>query len=315
MPLLLLVGTGALLGVSTNLAKLAGEAGLDPLAFLAWSVAGAAAVLLVVQGIRGRLPPVNARTGEYFVVSGLLSVVVSNLVFFAAVPRIGAGFVSLAVSLPPLFTYLGALALGMERLQARRALGVALALGGAAVLAVYKLAGPGADPAWVGATLGATVLLAAGNLYRTARWPEGATPDELAPGMLAASAVMLVGLGGVLALVPGTPGGFSLVVPATVEAAVVSPSRLGAVPPLGLVLAQVAVFSVQNLLFFALQKKGGPVYLSLLGSVGALVGVPVAVLVLGEEWPQGIIAGGVLIALGVAALTLGGAKVDDSPDE
>ena len=297
-PLALLLGAGVLLGVSTNLAKVAGDLGLAPLAFLTWSVVGAAVVLLAVDAVRGTLPSWNRRTAEYFVVSGLVTVVVSNLIFFAAVPRVGAGFVALAIAFPPLYTYLGALALRMERFEASRAGGVALALGGAAWLAWAKLAAPDADGVWVGLTLAGPVLLAVGNLYRTARWPPGETAAALAPGMLAASGAMLLAVGAVAGRVPGAPDDFSLAV---------STSSAGL-----LVLAQTAVFAAQNLLFFALQEQGGPVYLSLLGSVGAVVGVPVAVLLLGEAWPGGLVAGGVLIAAGVALLTLGGARADDS---
>lgn len=296
VPLILLLTTGTLLGISTNLAKLAGDAGLAPLAFLTWSVGGAALILSGIQAIRGRLPTLNARAAEYFVVAGLVSVAAPQLLFFAAVPRVGASFVALAIAFPPLFTYLGALLLGMEKLRARRAAGVALALGGAAVLAVYKLSAPDANAFWIIATLVGPILLAIGNLYRTARWPEGAEPDELAPGMLSASALMLLAVGMVAWTVPDAPSDFSLAVP------------LDRTPPILIILAQVATFSVQFLLFFVLQKRGGPVYLSLLGSVGAIVGIPIAVLLLGEVVPQGLIIGGTLIALGIGFLTFGGAK-------
>lgn len=148
-PLLLLLSTGVLLGLSTNLAKLAGEASLSPMAFLIWSVVGAAVVLLLIDTIRGQLPPINRQTLEYFFVSGLVSVALSNLILFAAVPRVGASFVALAIAFPPLFTYLGALLLGLESLQTRRALGVVLALSGAALLAVYKLNEPDANAFWI----------------------------------------------------------------------------------------------------------------------------------------------------------------------
>lgn len=293
IPLALLLATGTLLGVSTNLAKLAAGAGLDTLAFLTWSVVGAAVVLMSVSAARRRLPPVNLRTAEYFVVAGLVSVAVPNLLFFAAVPHIGAGFVALAIAFPPLFTYLGALVLGLERFQIRRAVGVAFALGGAALLAVLKLSDPNVDPLWVMAALIGSVLLAVGNIYRTARWPKGAAPDELAPGMLAVSGLMLLLFAAVLEGVPGKLGGFSLAVP------------LNRAAPTILIFAQIATFSIQYLLFFILQKRGGPVYLSLLGSVGAVVGIPVAVLLLGETLPQGLAVGGALIALGIGLLTFG----------
>ena len=296
VPLALLLFMGALLGISTNLAKLASGAGLDPLAFLTWSVIGATIVLASVSAVRRRLPPLSVRTAEYFIISGLVSVALPNLLFFAAIPRVGASFVALAIAFPPLFTYLGALALRMEQFQTRRAVGVVLALGGAALLAVLKLSAPNADPLWIGAVLGGSVLLAVGNIYRTARWPEGAAPDALAPGMLAASGLMLLAVGIVAAAFFESPNGFSLNVP-TLSAA-----------PILVVLAQITTFSVQFLLFFVLQERGGPVYLSLLGSVGAVVGVPIAVLLLGESVPQGLAVGGSLIALGIGLLTFGNAE-------
>ncbi|WP_330631237.1 DMT family transporter [Halocatena halophila] len=300
VPLASLLGASAFLGISTNLAKLAAGAGLDPLAFLAWSVVGATVVLTGVGVVRHRLPPLNARTIEYFVVAGLIGFAAPNLLSFAAVPHVGAGFVALSIAFPPLLTYLGALLLGMERFRVRRAVGVVLALGGAVLLSVLKLSEPDVDAFWVAVTLTAPIFLAGGNIYRTARWPEGVGPDELAPGMLAASGVMLLLVGAIVETFSGSGGmaGFSLTV-----------SMDHLVTPL-LILAQTAVFSVLYLLYFVLQKTGGPVYLSLLGSVGAIVGVPIAVLLLGEAPPQGLAVGGVLIAVGVGLLTLGDPRGD-----
>lgn len=289
-PILLLLAAGALLGVSTNLAKLAGEAGLPPLGFLAWSLAGATAILMALAARRGELPPVTRRTLEYYAVSAFVTVAASNLIFFSAVPRVGAGFVALAIAFPPLLTYLGALALGMERLRPSRALGVALALVGAGVLAALKLSAPGAAPFWIGLTLLGPVLLAVGNLYRTLRWPPGARPDALAPGMLMAATLMLFAAGAL--------PGLSL-----------------ALPPraLGLTAAQAATFAGQFLLLFALQRSGGPVLLSLLGAVGAVVGVPIAVLALGEAPPPGLALAAPLIAGGVALVAWGGWRRDEGP--
>lgn len=103
------------------------------------------------------------------------------------------------------------------------------------------------------------VLLAIGDLYRTIRWPKGAHPDALAATMLAAAAGMLLASG----LLPG----FSLAIPPTRDAAL-------------LIGAHVATFTVQFSLFFVLQKRGGPVYISLLRAVAATVGLPIAILLL-----------------------------------
>ena len=289
VPLICLLVGGALLGISTNVAKYAGEIGLSPLAFLFWSIAGAATILLVIALLRHELPPLNKRSFEYYFISALVSVAGSNLLFFSAIPHVGAGFVALIISLPPLLTYLGALALGMERFQTVRALGVAAALAGAGVLAARKFSAPDASVFWILIALCGPVLLAIGNLYRTLRWPEGASPNALAPGMLIAAVILL----GATSLLPD----FSLTVP------------LGGVLPLGLITLQAFIFAGQFQLLFLLQKTGGPVLLSLLGSVGAIVGVPVAVFLQGESPPDGLILGASLIALGVALVTWGGMKM------
>lgn len=284
VPLLILLVTGALLGLSTTLAKLAVGVGLAALPFLLWSVLGSGLVLLAVAAARGNLPRLDRRTLEYFVLAALVSVAAPNLVFFSAIPHVGAGFVALTIAIPPLLTYVGAVLLRLERLKAGRAAGVVLALAGAAAIAIPKFNAPDTAASWVALTLLGPVFLAMGNLYRTLRWPPGARPDALAPGMLLAAAALLLGF----APLAGLP----LAVP------------LDRWEPPALVLAQTAVFALQYLLFFVLQKRGGPVYLSLLGSVGAVVAVPVAVLLLGEAPPTGLALGATLIAAGIAVLTL-----------
>jgi drug/metabolite transporter (DMT)-like permease len=278
-----LLATGTLLGLATNLAKLAGEAGLPALPFLGWSIAGAALLLGPVVAIGSGLPRLTARTAEYFVVAGLVSVAAPNLILFAAVPHVGAGFAALAIAFPPLYTYVMALALGMERFCAWRAAGVAIALSGAVLLAAFKFAAPQAATGWIVATMLAPVILAVGNIYRTARWPAGARPEQLAPGMLVASVLLLAGF----ALATGSGGPVPTEVP----------------DGLPIVAAQSVAFALQYLLFFVLQKRGGPVYLSLLGSVSAIVGVPIAVLLLGEAWPRGIVVGALLIITGIALVS------------
>lgn len=284
----LLVG-GALIGISTNLAKYANEIGVTPLAFLFWSITGAAIILLAVAVIKKELPPLTARSFEYYFVAALVSVAGSNLLLFSAIPHVGASFVALIVSLPPLLTYLGALMLRMERFNIIRALGVAAALTGAGVLAVRKFSAPDASIVWILLALCGPVLLAIGNIYRTLRWPDQASPNALAPGMLIAAALLLF-------MCSALPD-FSVHV------------SLTGWLPFGVIVVQAGLFAGQFLLLFVLQKTGGPVLLSLLGSVGAVVGVPVAIFLQGENPPAGLFLGASLIALGVALVTWGGVKM------
>lgn len=292
VPLLCLLGAGSMLGFSTDFAKLAPQAGLPPLAFLAWSLVGGTLILTLVGAIRGRLPSFNARTVEYFLVAGLTGLAAPNLIIFSAVPHVGASFVALSIAFSPLYTYVGALLLRMERFDPWRALGVVLALAGSVLLAVLQLSEPGASTFWIIMTLSAPILFAVGNIYRTLRHPAGSGPDQLAPGMLGAAALMLLLVGAL----PGFSLGFSLAVPTGGAAAIL------------LIIAQAATFAVLYLLFFVVQQRGGPVYISLLGSVAAVVGSVIAIFLLGEAAPQGLVVGGALIAFGVGLVVRGGAK-------
>jgi len=291
LPLLLLFAGGALLGLSTNIAKQAAGAGVAPLAFLVWSLAGATVISFIVAAWRRRLPPVNPRSIRYYLVSALVGVAGPNFIFFAAIPHVGASFVALMITLPPLLTYVGALALGMERFLALRATGVAVALAGAGLLASSRLQAPDADLFWTALVLLGPVLLAIGNLYRTLRWPAGASAQALAPGMLFAATLMLLSA----SLLPG----HTLAIPRE--------SSL----PVTLVALQALVFAAQFQVLFSLQKIGGPVLLSLLGSVGAVVSVPVAIYLQNETPPAALIPAAILIVSGVVLLVRSRAKGAD----
>jgi len=289
LPVLLLFAGGALLGVSTNLAKLAVGIGMTPLAFLTWSLAGAAVLLLTGAALRGSLPPINQRSVKYYAVAALVGVAGPNFIFFEAIPHVGASFVALMIALPPLLTYAGALAMGMEGFQWARALGVVAALGGAGVLAASRQIASDADLFWTVLVLLGPALLAVGNIYRTLKWPAGVSAHALATGMLFLAVFMLM----LFSMLPG----YSLAVP------------MDRSLPVVLTLAQAFVFAAQFQVLFLLQKTGGPVLLSLLGSVGAVIAVPVAIYLQNEAPPAGLLPGAGLIALGVALIAGSRAKL------
>lgn len=270
----LLVAAGSLLGFSTVLVKIAAQAGVPAYAFLTFSSAGAACLLL----LRARPAPTRA-VALYLVGAASVTIAAPNLLFYSAVPHVGVGLVALALAFPPVLTYAGAWALGMEPFHPWRAAGVLSALAGAVTLAVLRLDAADAPAWWVAAPFLGAAFLAAGNIYRSRFWPEGAKPEALASGMVATAAIML-------ASASAAPG-FSLALPAG-GAEVWAPIAL-----------QAATLAGMYLLFFPLQRIGGPVYLSLLGSVATLFGVPAAILALGEAPPPGLAPAAALIALGI----------------
>ena len=289
IPFACLLAGGALTGLSTNVAKYSIDSGLTPLGFLFWSITGAAIILLMIALIRKELPPFSARSLEYYFVAALVSVAAANLLLFSAIPHVGASFVALILSLPPLLTYLGALMLRMERFNIVRALGVVAALIGAGVMAVQKFSAPDTSVFWILIALCGPVLLAIGNIYRTLRWPDNAAVSALAPGMLVAAAILL----GLFSMMSD----FSIAV--SLEGWLAT----------SLIAIQSCLFAGQFLLLFLLQKTSGPVLLSLLGAVGAVFGVPIAIFLQGEHPPEGLFLGATLIAIGVALVTWGGVQI------
>ncbi len=287
-----LLGAGLLLGVITNLAKVAHGIGISPLAYLIWSLTGATLLLAIVTYARGQIPKLTHRSLEYFIVAGFLSAAVSNLIFFNAIPRLGVSFIALMFSLPPLMTYAGALMLRMERFCWWRASGVLLALTGAAFLVLDYWAAPNTDHFWIVLTLLGPVMLSAGNLYRTLRWPPGATAESLAPGMLA-------GAVGILIL-------FALVFDRSLSV----PTQNTYVVPL--IAIQAVLIASQSLLLFVLQKVGGPVFLSLMGGVSAVFGVPIAMFLLAEPVLSAFAPSAMLITAGIVAMLLGVKKCRQS---
>lgn len=279
LPLACLLIIGLLLGMTATVVKFAVAAGWAPLAFLSWGLLGGSAMLLLLS-FAMRQPPAPQRSQlPFYLISGLMSVAVPQAIIFSAVPHVGASFVSLCMSLPPLLTYVLALALRMERLRMLRAVGIATGLAGAALLALSKLQGTPDQLLWIALSLCSPVVLAIANIYRTKRWPTGASPASLAPGLLGVGAVLLF----VWTLIADTP---------------MAPSAPGALA-WWLVLGQMLLFCVSYSLFFLLQVIAGPVYVSQCGSVGAVSGAAIAIIMLGEPASALVLVGTAAILLGV----------------
>lgn len=278
-----LLAAGSLIGVSVNLAKLASAAGIELMSFLIWSIGGATLIVFSIALALGQRPALNRRNGEYFLISGLLSVALPNVMYFYAAPRVGVGFVALSFAFPPLYTYVLALLGNLERFSIFRALGVALGVVGAIIISLSKSTDLDADFVGMALALVAPLVIAAGNVYRTWRWPVGESSLALAPGMLS-GAFFLLAIGWF-----ATGNSFSF--PVENSTAVM------------LVVAQTLAFSAMYVLYFILQRVAGPVYMSQVGSVGAISGAAIAILALGETPPKALPLAALFTAIAVFLVT------------
>ena len=123
MNIALLILNGSLIAGIYAFAK-AGSA--SAMGVLAWQLLFAAVVISVVAYWRGQAPRLDPSTLRYAAIAGVLGVSAPNLVTFCALSQVPAGLVGVIGALSPLFTYLLALGIGIERLGAVRAAGISL---------------------------------------------------------------------------------------------------------------------------------------------------------------------------------------------
>lgn len=275
-PVLLLLLVGGLGGVNFLLGKLAAEAGIAPMLWALLISAGAAGSILLVHGRAIRLP--RGRALRYVIVSGLVSFALANMLVYALIPHLGAGYVGLMFALSPVATLALSVLAGTGRPGALGLGGIAVAFSGAVlIVASGGETGGGAPPSLLALGLAIPLVLAAGNVYRTLDWPPGAVPEALAvwSHLVAASAFVLA-----FALQGRLPVG-----------------QLAAAPWLS--IAQVALAGLIFPAYFRLQRDGGPVLLSQIGYVSAAVGLVGATLFLDERYAALAWLGALVVAIGI----------------
>ncbi len=277
-PVFLLLGTGLFLGCLMPLGKLAGEAGFNP---LLWATMIALVPGLCLAAIAGRPACSMASLVRFGFGSGLFAYVLPNAVLFTAMPHIGSGLAGLMFALSPVATALISLALGVRPPSRSLLIAVGFGFVGAILIVAGRqsLSLPSAAN-WLLVALIIPASLAIGNVYRSARWPVGATPTQVgaASNLLAAPLLFWLCLlqGGELNL---APFGNNLI----------------------LVIAQCLASILMFSLFFRLQVIGGPTYLSQIGYIAAAVGLLAGVGLLGESYPLVVWLGAGLIIAGILA--------------
>lgn len=289
LPLLLLLAVGTGLGSVFALSRAALEAGVPVAAYSFWYAAGSGLLLWLVAAPGGPVLRVSGRAARYYLATGFVSVAFPYGLTFLVVPQLGAGLTGTVYVLAPLLTYPIAVAMGADRFERGRLLGILLGVVGILLILLPRGSLPETAAAgWVLLALLIPLSLAFGNVYRSTAWPPGARPRQLAAGMLLAAGLLLAPL---MLL----QGGFYL------------PDPLGR-PGDRLVLAQVGVAAVTFLLYFELQRRGGPVYLSQIGYVIAATGMVTGLVFFGERYSLWVWAALALVCLGVALVRPKGAR-------
>jgi drug/metabolite transporter (DMT)-like permease len=283
--LFLLLGTGAMLGLNFPIGKLAISAGVNPALWAAIISLGAGLAMLAIVWVLEKPGEPSNSILKFSFLSGFLSYVMPNFLTFTVIPKIGSGLAAIMFALSPVVTALLSIVLRVRPPNPYTFGGIGLGLIGVLIIIF------GRDPQasiglsiWLPVALLIPVFLGLGNVYRTAAWPKGASPRQLASSTNLAAVPFLIGV------TLFQTGGLDL-------------SAVLQIP--GLVALQVIVSTLMFLMFFRLQQIGGPTYLSQIGYVAAAVGLVIGLAYFGETYEIGVWAGVAVVALGVGLSTLG----------
>ncbi|MBL8578673.1 MAG: DMT family transporter [Mesorhizobium sp.] len=279
----LLLITGSLLGLSLPFGKIATTSGVQPIVWAFVISAGGGGVILVAMLLRGHGFRFSGHKLRYFLITATITYAIPNLLLFSVMPHVGAGYAGIMYTLSPIVTLVFSIVFGVRRPNLLGVVGITIGFLGAVMVATTRgQLGAPASLFWVALALLIPVSLAAGNIYRTADWPEGAAPTELAVGSnLAAAAILLAGIF-------ASSGGTAL-------------QTLTTMP--FLVIAQIVASAAMFVFFFRLQVVGGPVYLSQIGYVAAAVGLLSGTLFLGERYGFLTWLGAAVVFIGVVVTT------------
>ena len=290
-PVSLLLFTGGLFGLTFPLGKIAADTGVPPLIWV--MVISAGAVLFLGPNLwrRGELSLQRGRSIPYVLVSGLMSFALVNAMMFFLMPHLGAGQVGLMFALSPVTTLALSVAFGIKGTGPLGVLGIALGLLGASIVAVAK-SGIGGISGYALIGLSLPMVLAAGNVYRTLYWPDGAKVDALAfwshLAALAAVGALQLGLYGEIPV-----------------------GRIAEIP--FVTLLQLGAAALTFPAYFKLQEVGGPVLLSQIGYVAAAIALLSGTVFLGEIYSATTWLGSGIILVGILFTILAQSTVSLRP--
>ena len=142
---LILIWLGVGWGSTQPLGKIATQGGAGPFALIFWQSVICVVLLGAITLARGRGLVFTRRALTFYAVVAVIGTLIPNTTFYISVTHLPSGIMSIIISTIPLLAFPMALALGMERFQALRLVGLGLGLCGVALIALPRASLP--DPA------------------------------------------------------------------------------------------------------------------------------------------------------------------------
>ena len=153
-------------GLSFTLGKIAITAGGTPIGLTFWQSLFSGLILLAYVFFRHGKIIIPKIMFLPIVIITFLSVVIPNIIFYACVEHLDAGVLSISVSVIPLFTYLIAMGLRMDKFKVRRVIGLITGFCALLILILPENSLPDKrDIPWVLLALNCALCYALENIY------------------------------------------------------------------------------------------------------------------------------------------------------
>lgn len=203
--LLALLGAGW--GLSGVLAKPVVDAGHGIYGILLWQLVIGAVVLAALARLRGKTIPMTRRHLPLYLFVALCGTVLPNAASYLALAHLPAGIMAIIIAAVPMFAFPMALALGTERFEGKRMIGLLAGLVGVMILAGPQTALPEGAWVWIAVALIAPALYGTEGNVVAKFGTRGLDPVQV----LAGASIIGVPLAGAMCLI--TSGWIDLFVP------------------------------------------------------------------------------------------------------
>ncbi len=166
MNFLILIILGLGWGLSFTLGKIAITAGGTPIGLTFWQSLFSGLILLAYVFFRHGKIIIPKIMFLPIIIITFLSVVIPNIIFYACIEHLDAGVLSISVSVIPLFTYLIAMGLRMDKFKVRRVIGLITGFCALLILILPENSLPDKrDIPWVLLALNCALCYALENIY------------------------------------------------------------------------------------------------------------------------------------------------------
>lgn len=272
-------------GAGYSIARYVTLHGLSAITFSFYLAIGPAILLCLIVWLRGLSLNLSWEYWRYYILAGLMGVVIPNTNMYLAAAHLPAGMLSIIVNVSPIIIYPLALLASQERFKWLRFIGVLLGFLGVLLITIPAAKLNGIDSLrWVLLALISPLSFAASTVYIAKYRPVNSDSVALSAGMLLISAIILVPI-----MLLFAQDQLSLSVWHLVN---------------GLVLLQILLSTVGTVLLFYLIKIAGPVYFSLVSCLVVLAGVFWGWLFFSEELTLLVFFSLLLIVIAIILVTM-----------